>query len=115
MHRFAVRGVLVAAVMAPLIAFSRGRTTAEAVTIPAPPDVGLAPPGSALETVVLAGGCFWGIEAVYEHAIGPHPLANDWLHDTLIFGSAAMCAVGAGRHANGRRAWQASCSSSAAA
>ena len=55
------------------------------------------------------------IEAVYELAIGPHPLANDWLHDTLIFGSAAMCAVGAGRHANGRRAWQASCSSSAAA
>jgi hypothetical protein len=32
------------------------------------------------------------IEAVYELAIGPHPLANDWLHDTLIFGSAAMCA-----------------------
>jgi hypothetical protein len=55
------------------------------------------------------------VEAVYELAIGPHPLANDWLHDTLIFGSAAMCAVGAGRHANGRRAWQASCSSSAAA
>jgi hypothetical protein len=55
------------------------------------------------------------VEAVYELPIGPHPLANDWLHDTLIFGSAAMCAVGAGRHANGRRAWQASCSSSAAA
>jgi peptide-methionine (S)-S-oxide reductase len=70
MHRFAVRGVLVAAVMAPLIAFSRGRTTAEAVTIPAPPDVGLASSGSALETVVLAGGCFWGIEAVYEHIKG---------------------------------------------
>jgi hypothetical protein len=55
------------------------------------------------------------VEAVYELPIGPHPLANDWLHDTLIFGSAAMCAVGAGRHASGRRAWQASCSSSAAA
>jgi hypothetical protein len=35
------------------------------------------------------------IEAVYELAVGPHPLADDWLHDTLIFGSAAMCAVGA--------------------
>ena len=38
--------------------------------VPAPPDVALASPGSALETVVLAGGCFWGIEAVYEHIKG---------------------------------------------
>ena len=70
MHRFIVRGALVAAVMAPLIAFSRSRPAAEAVMVPPAPDVALASPGSALETVVLAGGCFWGIEAVYEHIKG---------------------------------------------
>ena len=29
-----------------------------------------AAPGAALQTIVLAGGCFWGIEAVYEHIKG---------------------------------------------
>ena len=70
MHRFVVRGALVAAVMAPLFAFSRSRPAAEAVTIPALRTSRCASPGSALETVVLAGGCFWGIEAVYEHIKG---------------------------------------------
>jgi peptide-methionine (S)-S-oxide reductase len=28
------------------------------------------PPGSAKATAVLAGGCFWGVEAVYEHVRG---------------------------------------------
>jgi peptide-methionine (S)-S-oxide reductase len=29
-----------------------------------------APPASGLETAVLAGGCFWGIQAVYQHVKG---------------------------------------------
>jgi peptide-methionine (S)-S-oxide reductase len=28
------------------------------------------PPGSGLQTAVLAGGCFWGVEAVFEHVRG---------------------------------------------
>ncbi len=43
-----------------------------ATTIPPP---ALDPPpasGDGLQTVVLAGGCFWGIQAVYQHVKGVH-------------------------------------------
>jgi len=40
-----------------------------AVTIPAPAAETSAP-SAGLETAVLAGGCFWGIQAVYQHVNG---------------------------------------------
>ena len=40
-----------------------------AVTIP-PPSTEAPAPGAGLETAVLAGGCFWGIQAVYQHVKG---------------------------------------------
>jgi peptide-methionine (S)-S-oxide reductase len=40
-----------------------------AVKIPAPSMVS-APSGDGLQTAVLAGGCFWGIQAVYQHVKG---------------------------------------------
>jgi peptide-methionine (S)-S-oxide reductase len=35
-----------------------------------PPKVDAAATGAGLQTVVLAGGCFWGIQAVYQHTKG---------------------------------------------
>ena len=70
MNRAIVRGAIAVALFAPLIAFMRSRPAAHAVTIPAPAETELAAPGAPLQTVVLAGGCFWGIEAVYEHIMG---------------------------------------------
>ena len=70
MNRMVVRGVIAAAVIAPVFALSRGGVAAHPVTIPAPAEVPLAAEGAALQTIVLAGGCFWGIEAVYEHIKG---------------------------------------------
>src|SRR5215218_7439711 len=51
-------------------ALSLTRTQAEtAVAIPAPAlDAPVAPDG--MQTAVLAGGCFWGIQAVYQHTKG---------------------------------------------
>jgi peptide-methionine (S)-S-oxide reductase len=67
MSRLAIRGAIALAVIVPLVAVSRGQSSA-AVTIPAPVEVSRPAPG--LQTIVLAGGCFWGIEAVYEHMKG---------------------------------------------
>jgi len=59
-----------ALLIAAALAFAPFASHAEpAVTIPAP--AAEAPAQSAgLETAVLAGGCFWGIQAVYQHVKG---------------------------------------------
>ena len=41
-----------------------------AVVIPAPAFDPAPPDGNALQTIVLAGGCFWGPQLVYEHVKG---------------------------------------------
>ena len=38
----------------------------QAVVIPAPP-VDAAPGQASSEVAVLAGGCFWGVQGVYQH------------------------------------------------
>jgi peptide-methionine (S)-S-oxide reductase len=69
MYRLAVRGAIALAVIAPLAALSRP-SSRPAVSIPPAIDVSRVPAGPGLQTIVLAGGCFWGIEAVFEHIKG---------------------------------------------
>lgn len=64
MHRFAVLLIAAACTFAPLAAH-----TEPAVTI-APPAAEAPAQNAGLETAVLAGGCFWGIQAVYQHVKG---------------------------------------------
>ena len=68
MYRLAVRGAVALAVIAPLAALSRP-STRPAVSIPAP-IIASQPAAPGLQTIVVAGGCFWGIEAVFEHIKG---------------------------------------------
>ena len=59
-----------ALLLATALAFSPLAAQAEyAVTIP-PPAADASAPSAGLETAVLAGGCFWGIQAVYQHVKG---------------------------------------------
>jgi peptide-methionine (S)-S-oxide reductase len=69
MYRLAVRGAIALAVIAPLAALSRP-SSRPAVSIPPAIEVSRVPAGPGLQTIVLAGGCFWGIEAVFEHIKG---------------------------------------------
>lgn len=54
----------------PMLAATQSRAAEPAVAIPPPAldETSPAPGGS--QTVVLAGGCFWGMQAVYEHTKG---------------------------------------------
>jgi peptide-methionine (S)-S-oxide reductase len=69
MYRLAVRGAIALAVIAPLAALSRP-SSRPVVSIPPAVEVSRVPAGPGLQTIVLAGGCFWGIEAVFEHIKG---------------------------------------------
>ena len=69
MYRFAVRGAIALAVIAPLAALSRPSSRAS-ITVPEPLVTSRVTAGPGLQTIVVAGGCFWGIEAVYEHIKG---------------------------------------------
>src|SRR6185312_5660324 len=46
-----------------------GASAEPAVAVP-PPAAEAAAPAGGLETAVIAGGCFWGIQAVYQHVKG---------------------------------------------
>jgi len=49
-----------------------------ASVIPAPAVDTPASPGGGLQTVVLAGGCFWGIQAVFQHVEGVHQAVSGY-------------------------------------
>ena len=66
MHR------LFAAVIAPLLGIALAGCSAASVATPLPDpavDIPLARAGG-VQTAVLAGGCFWGVEGVFEHVKG---------------------------------------------
>jgi peptide-methionine (S)-S-oxide reductase len=50
-------------------AIAPARAAEDAVVIP-PPSADIAPSGDGLKTLVLAGGCFWGVQGVYQHTRG---------------------------------------------
>jgi peptide-methionine (S)-S-oxide reductase len=69
--KFAQRSLLVIVLpTAALIAIAARSTYAEHVSLPDPAmNVAIATPAGQ-QTAVLAGGCFWGLEAVFEHVKG---------------------------------------------
>jgi len=64
--------LLGASLLVPFLGFASRLVQAEepAVVIPAPALDETAAPGGGLQTVVLAGGCFWGVQGVFEHTKG---------------------------------------------
>jgi peptide-methionine (S)-S-oxide reductase len=96
MSRLAIRGAIAVAVIAPLVALSRGQSSA-AVAIPAPVEVSR--PASGLQTIVLAGGCFWGIEAVYEHIKGVTKAVSGYAGGTKATADYETVSSGATGHA----------------
>src|SRR5581483_7428388 len=52
------------------LATPQAQAAEPAVTIPPPAVDAKAPADDSLQTVVVAGGCFWGVQAVFEHTKG---------------------------------------------
>jgi peptide-methionine (S)-S-oxide reductase len=69
------RILMVAAAAVTLVAgwqavFGPAVSAESATVIPAPTGDAAVPAGSGPQTVVLAGGCFWGVQAVFQHTKG---------------------------------------------
>jgi len=62
--------IIVGLVAAALAAFYLLAAGGNDAPFPYPPNDRLAPSGAAGEMAVLAGGCFWGVEGVYDHTQG---------------------------------------------
>jgi peptide-methionine (S)-S-oxide reductase len=72
-RRVSMRGMLYGTAFAATFALGAtllANAAEPAVTIPPPALDAAAPAGGGSQTVVLAGGCFWGVQGVFEHTKG---------------------------------------------
>ena len=66
-----------------------------AVVIPAPAEDLAATPGTAPETAVIAGGCFWGVQGVFQHVKGVTSAVSGYAGGDAA--TARYQAIGSGR------------------
>jgi peptide-methionine (S)-S-oxide reductase len=70
-RRKVLLGALGALLTVPFAAsYARLALAAEAAVVVPPPALDQSAAGGGLQTVVLAGGCFWGVQGVYQHTKG---------------------------------------------
>jgi peptide-methionine (S)-S-oxide reductase len=100
MHRLAVPGALALVAASSFTALSH-RSSAPAV--PVPPPATVSRPSAGLQTLVLAGGCFWGIEAVYEHVKGVKDVVSGYAGGTKAQADYETVSTGATGHAESVR------------
>jgi len=98
MLRFGVRALVAIVVAAPFILFARRPSDAAAGRVPAP-RLARGETATALQTVVLAGGCFWGVEAVYEHIKGVTDAVSGYAGGTKATADYEMVSAGTTGHA----------------
>ncbi len=68
-----------------LLAMSAGPLTAQSANRSANRSVSAsAAPRAALQTAVFAGGCFWGVEAVFEHLKGVRAVVSGYAGGTVV-------------------------------
>jgi peptide-methionine (S)-S-oxide reductase len=94
------------ALVAVMVMACQSTTTSEEdtfTTLPSPKlDVSVAA-GGALQTAVVAGGCFWGVEAVFEHLKGVEEVVSGYSGGTAATAHYAMVTSGTTGHAESVR------------
>ena len=68
LSRFSLCVAVLGAVAITAFKVAPSQAAEEAVIIPAPAID--AQPASGIQTAVLAGGCFWGVQGVFQHTVG---------------------------------------------
>jgi peptide-methionine (S)-S-oxide reductase len=86
--------VLSALVLAPVM---QSRASSAPVALPSPAVD--AQPSDGLQTAVLAGGCFWGVQAVYQHTDGVVSAVSGYSGGTRETANYNLVSAGRSRHA----------------
>ena len=87
----------VGAVALSLVAVGPSRASEEAVVIPAPALD--AKPSDGLQTAVLAGGCFWGVQGVFQHTAGVVNAVSGYAGGSKASANYTMVSSGMTNHA----------------
>lgn len=84
------------------LAAARSAETSTVSSFPAPPPESRAVPGS-LQTAVLAGGCFWGVEGVFERLNGVSDVVSGYSGGSANDAHYALVSAGVTGHAEAVR------------
>ena len=85
-------------------AFATGAGAAESAVVVAPPALDPAPPpGAGPQSIVLAGGCFWGMQAVYEHTKGVTSAVSGYAGGTKSAAQYELVSTGTTGHAESEK------------
>ncbi|CAN5315259.1 peptide-methionine (S)-S-oxide reductase MsrA [soil metagenome] len=94
--------LIVLAVLLVLTRTSTG-TTRAAIQLPAPPAAAQLTAGKGSDTAYFAGGCFWGVEAVFEHTRGVESVVSGFSGGTVTTPSYEQVTSGRTGHAEAVR------------
>jgi peptide-methionine (S)-S-oxide reductase len=90
---------LAALVLLPLAAHLRAPALAQETAKPLPSPALDLPPATGLQKAVLSGGCFWGVQGVFEHVRGIRKVLSGYAGGTKDTASYEVVSSGATGHA----------------
>ena len=93
----AALGALAISALAATLAIAPARAAEDAVIIPAP--VMDLKAGDGVQTAILAGGCFWGVQGVFQHTSGVLNAVSGYAGGSKATASYTLITTGATGHA----------------
>ncbi len=93
------KSVLGVTLLAGLIACSAGMARSKPIALPNPKVDTPLKAASSEQVAVFAGGCFWGVEAVFEHVKGVNQASSGYAGGSAATAHYALVGSGATRHA----------------
>ncbi len=97
MRRTALASLLAATTALTLAFAVPSRAAEDAVVIPAPTVD--ASPATGIQTAVIAGGCFWGVQGVFQHTAGVVNAVSGYAGGTKATANYTLVSTGATSHA----------------
>jgi len=85
--------------IAPIVLAGRATAAEPAVSLPAPVHDEAVAGDAGLQRIVLAGGCFWGVQAVFEHTKGVTSAVSGYAGGSKATAQYEMVGTGATGHA----------------